>query len=204
MLSGLIPLLQHNRLQRSSELLRRHGNQHCFLRCAQRVLFLKRATTIDSCCPDYLSIHNVAFEWAESYDTKDWKRLQQILAPSIRLDFRGLGGELHEGLSPDEYVTILRALIGDHGLKTQHLLSGSKWERSSDRTVQAWHQMRVAHQRYTDGSLTEVLNKGHGHGTVQHGYRKIDGIWKLELVVPRLHWSEYDLFGTLNPKELCV
>ena len=61
--------------------------------------------------------------------------------------------------------------------------------------------MRVAHQRYTEESLTKVASKGHGHGVVQHGYRKIGGVWLLELVVPGLHWSEYDLFGTLNPNE---
>jgi scytalone dehydratase len=36
---------------------------------------------------------------------------------------------------------------------------------------------------------------------VQHCYRKVEGDWKLEGVVPQLEWSEYDLFGTLNPKE---
>ena len=36
---------------------------------------------------------------------------------------------------------------------------------------------------------------------MQHGYRKIDEMWKLEMVVPNNHWSEYDLMGTLIPKE---
>jgi scytalone dehydratase len=59
----------------------------------------------------------------------------------------------------------------------------------------------VAHQRYVDEDLAVVANKGHGHGVTQHWYRKIEGIWKLEGVAPKLEWSEYDLFGTLNPKE---
>jgi scytalone dehydratase len=149
---------------------------------------------------DYLELRNVAFEWAESYDTKDWDRLERCLGPSIRLDFRGLGGALHESLSPDEYAGILIGVIGDKRLKTQHHLGGSKWERLPDGTVQAWHQLRVAHQRYTNECLSAVVNHGHGHGVVQHGYRKVDGTWKLEVVVPSLHWSEYDLIGTLSPK----
>jgi scytalone dehydratase len=156
---------------------------------------------IDLYGEDYLEIRNVAFEWAESYDAKDWNRLQRVLGPSVQLDFRGLGGVLHKDVSPEEYSAVLKGAIGDPCLKTQHLLSGSKWQRQPDHTIQVWHQMRVAHQRYTDESLTQVVNKGHGHGVVQHGYRKIDGVWKLELVVPVLHWSEYDLFGTLNPSE---
>jgi scytalone dehydratase len=150
---------------------------------------------------DYLELRNVAFEWAESYDTKDWDRLQRCLGPYIRLDFRGLGGKLHESLSPDDYAGILTGVIGNKRLKTQHHLGGSKWERLPDGTVQAWHQMRVAHQRYADESFSDVVNHGHGHGVVQHGYRKINGSWKLEMVAPSLHWSEYDLMGTLNPKE---
>jgi len=152
---------------------------------------------------DYLDIRNLAFEWVLSYDTKDWDRLQRCLAPSIRLDFRSLQGSLHEHLSPEEYVAILSdaKLLGDKRLKTQHLLGGSKWERSSDGSVQVCYQVRVAHQRYADEDLSVVTNKGHGHGRVQHSYRKLEGTWKLESVAPKLEWSEYDLFGTLNPKE---
>lgn len=148
---------------------------------------------------DYLAIRNVAFEWAESYDTKDWDRLQKCLASSIRLDFRSLQGALHENLSPEEYSTILIGMIGDKRLKTQHLLGGSQWERLSDGTVRVAYQIRVAHQRYVDESLHEVVNKGHGHGVTTHWYRKIDEAWKLEGVAPRLEWDEYDIFGTLAP-----
>jgi scytalone dehydratase len=152
---------------------------------------------------DYLDLSKLAFEWAESYDTKDWKLLRELLAPSVRLDFRAIQQPLYENLSPEEFVAIISdaKLLGDKRLKTQHLIGGSKWERSSDGTVQAWHQARVAHQRYTDEDLSVVANKGHAHAYVQHLYRKIDGTWKLEGVIPKLGWSEYDLFGTLNPKE---
>ncbi|TVY86692.1 Scytalone dehydratase, partial [Lachnellula willkommii] len=97
---------------------------------------------------DYLELNNVAYEWASSYDTKDWTRLRRCLAPSITLDFRSLQGSLHERLSPEAFVAILAdvKLLGDKRMKTQHLLGGAKWERLGDGTVQAWHQIRVAHQ----------------------------------------------------------
>ena len=150
---------------------------------------------------DYLDIGNIAFEWAESYDTKDWNRLRQCLAPSIRLDFRSLHGAIHEQLSPDEFVAILTGVIGDPRLKTQHFLGRAKWERLSDGSVQVSHQIRVAHQRYVNEDLAVVANKGHAHGVTQHWFRKIEGAWRLEGVRPLLGWTEYDLFGTLNPKE---
>lgn len=110
---------------------------------------------------------------------------------------------MHENLSPDEYVAILSdvKLLGGKRLKTQHLIGGSKWELSGDGSVHAWHQLRVAHQRYADDDLQVVANKGHGYGLVQHWYRRIGGEWKIESVAPQLEWSEYDLFGTLNPKD---
>ena len=152
---------------------------------------------------DYLAIRNIAFEWSESYDTKDWSRLRKILGPSTSLDFRSLHGDLHENLSPDEYVAILSStkLLGDARIKTQHFLGASKWERLDDGTVQVDHQIRVAHQRYASEDLVEVVNKGHGHGVTRHLYRKVDGRWKLSGVTPSLNWFEYDLFGTLNPQD---
>lgn len=151
---------------------------------------------------DYLDIRNIAFEWSESYDNKDWERLRRILAPTVQLDFRSLMGELHENLSPDGYAAILSdlKLLGSRRLKTQHLLGGSKWERLDNGSILVAYQIRVAHQRYTDESLSEVAKKGHAHGVTQHWYRKIDGAWKLEGVAPTLNFAEYDLFGALSPE----
>ena len=150
---------------------------------------------------DYLAIRNIAFEWSESYDNKDWGRLRKILGPSVKLDLRGLRSELHEGLSPEQYVAMLSEpkWLGDRRMKTQHFLGGSKWEVLGDGSVQVDHQIRVAHQRYKNEDLAEVINHGHGHGVTQHWYSKIDGTWKLLGVAPSLNWFEYDLFGTLNP-----
>lgn len=86
-------------------------------------------------------------------------------------------------------------------MKTQHLIGGAKWEVSSDGTVQVWHQIRVAHIRYINEDLAIEASKGHAHGVTQHSYKKIDGVWKLYGVTPKLEFSEYNLFGTLEPKE---
>ncbi|KAL6800777.1 Scytalone dehydratase [Trichoderma sp. SZMC 28013] len=150
---------------------------------------------------DYLSINNLAFEWAESYDTKDWGRLKESLAPSIRLDFSYLRGEKHENLTPESYSTILIGMIGDKRLKTQHLLGRGQWELQKDGVVRVAWQIRAAHIRYADETLAEVTNHGHGHGVTTHWYKKVDGVWKIEGVAPRLDFQEYDLFGTLTAPE---
>lgn len=142
----------------------------------------------------------MAFEWADSYDNKDWERLKQCLAPSILADYRGVGGPLHMNATPDEFADFVAVVIGDKRLQTQHLIGASKWLRLEDGAVHAWHQVRAAHQRYDDESLSAVANKGHGHGVVQHMFRKIEGKWKLEGIIPTNKWSEYDLLGTVSAK----
>lgn len=127
--------------------------------------------------------------------------MRTCLAPFSRLDFRSLQGELHDNLVPDDYISLLIKTIGDERLKTQHLMGATTWSYLAEGSIEVVHQMRVAHQRYTDETLAEVLNKGHAHGFVFHQYKKIDGKWKIETVRPKLEWTEYDLFGTLRPPE---
>ena len=48
---------------------------------------------------DYLSLSEIAFEWSDSYDDKDWKRLRAILAPTLLVRIASPIG----GLKPPEY-----------------------------------------------------------------------------------------------------
>ena len=37
-----------------------------------------------------------------------------------------------------------------------------------------------------------VDRRGHGHGTNEHFYREVDGIWKFAGLKPKVRWNEYD------------
>lgn len=150
---------------------------------------------------DYLAIRNIWFAWAECYDSKDWKRLETIIAPISRLDFRSLQGELNEGLTPEQFATSVKGMIADDAIKTQHFLGGDEWARLGEDQIRVKHQLRVAHQRYSDATLAKVVNKGHAHGYTTLWFRKVDGKWKIEGCRPQLEWFEYDLFGTLDPSK---
>ncbi|KAF2479588.1 Scytalone dehydratase-domain-containing protein [Neohortaea acidophila] len=111
-------------------------------------------------------------------------------------------GPLKERLSPDEFIAIHASpkVIGDPRVKTQHLVGVSRWSGvEADGSVRGSHQLRVAHQRYADEGLKEVVNKGHGYGVVHQSYAKVEGEWKITGNAPTVDWSEYDLFGTMNP-----
>lgn len=93
-----------------------------------------------------------------------------------------------------EYVAMASDphVLGDPLLKTQHFIGSSKWEYVSETEAVGWHQLRVPHQRYTDESRKEVAVKGHAHGSNQHWYKKIDGVWKFAGLAPIIRWGEFD------------
>jgi scytalone dehydratase len=83
-------------------------------------------------------------------------------------------------------------VLGNKRLKTQHFVGVSKWVQTSETEMTGYHQMRVAHQKYTDETLAEVAVKGHAHGKGTVWYRKVDGVWKFAGIEPDIRWSEYD------------
>lgn len=82
--------------------------------------------------------------------------------------------------------------LGNTRIKTQHFIGVSRWEETSETEITGLHQMRVAHQKYSDETMTEVALKGHAHGRGTVWYRKLDGVWKFAGVKPDIRWSEYD------------
>lgn len=89
--------------------------------------------------------------------------------------------------------------LGNKRIKTQHFVgAATKWIRKSDTEVTAHHQMRVAHQKYKDDDLKDVLAQGHAHGGAIMHYRKVDGDWKFAGVEPKVRWTEFEhdqIFG---------
>lgn len=143
---------------------------------------------------DYIGLNAAVFEWAESYDSKDWTRLRACVAPTVRVDYRAFLGKLWEAMPAEDYVKMASDphVLGDPLLKTQHFIGASKWEKISDTEVMGFHQLRVPHQRYIDTTMREVAVKGHAHGSNQHWYRKVDGIWKFAGLAVEIRWGEFE------------
>ncbi|KKY32157.1 putative scytalone dehydratase [Diaporthe ampelina] len=143
---------------------------------------------------DYLGLNAALFEWAESYDSKDWKRLSRCIAPTLRIDYRSFLDKLWPAMPAEEFIAMIsdKAVLGNPLLRTQHFVGGSRWEKVSDTEVVGHHQLRVPHQVYTDATLSEVKVKGHAHSYNMHWYRKVDGVWKFAGLSPDIRWSEYE------------
>ncbi|KAI1267874.1 Scytalone dehydratase [Xylariaceae sp. FL1019] len=134
------------------------------------------------------------FEWAESYDTKDWGRLRKCLAPTLRVDYRSFLDKLWEEMPAEELVEFASSpnFLGNPLLKTQHFIGLSRWEKVSDTEMIGRHQVRVPHQKYTDETRTTVAVKGHSHGGATMWYRRVEGTWKFAGLCPDIRWYEYD------------
>jgi len=143
---------------------------------------------------DYLGLTAALFEWADSYDSKDWERLSKCIAPTLRIDYRSFLDKIWEAMPAEEYLAMIsdKNVLGNPVLRTQHFVGATKWEKVSDTEVIGYHQLRVPHQVYSDETLSEVKVKGHAHSTNTHWYRKVDGVWKFAGLCPDIRWCEYD------------
>lgn len=47
------------------------------------IILLQSWKLANSCFSEYLALSELAFEWGDSYDDKDWPRLRAILAPFL-------------------------------------------------------------------------------------------------------------------------
>ena len=128
-----------------------------------------------------------------TYCLQDWTLLESILAPCLLVDYTDIGKKCWPAMPATEFISMVTNddFLGDPCIKTQHLLGAHYWERISDTYVIGHHQIRAAHQVYTEPDLKEVKLKGHSHATNIHYYTKVDGVWKLAGLKPTVRWNEH-------------
>ncbi|CAL3963331.1 unnamed protein product [Diplocarpon coronariae] len=144
---------------------------------------------------DYAVLQSLVFDWADSYDAKDWDRLRSILAPTLHVDYTSIGKPcLWPQLSAGDFVRMVTSerFLGNPCLQTQHLLGAHYYERISDTQIVGHHQIRAAHQLYTGPDRQTVRLKGHVHASNVHFYTRVDGVWKFAGLRPTVRWSEHE------------
>lgn len=105
-------------------------------------------------------------------------------------------------MESDAFISMMRSpdLVGDPLVHTQHLLGAVSYEYISENETTAIHQIRAAHQRYSDDTLATVAHRGHGYGRIQHWYKRVGGTWKLAGLRPEMYWTEHD-FSKIFPRQ---
>ena len=119
----------------------------------------------------------------------------------IKVDYRTIIGKSWEEMLSADFVALISNphFLGDQTIKTQHFVGCGRWIQKSETEITGHHQLRVAHQRYTDESLSTVTIKGHAHGTAIFDFRKVDGGWKFAGLTPNIRWSECDYDKMFGP-----
>ena len=143
---------------------------------------------------DINGLQRACFDWADSYDHKDWTRLANNVTDPIDLDYTSLGLPHWPKMSAAEYIAMTSShnFIGNPAIDCQHLLGCGYFTLTGPDEAEGRHQIRAAHQVYTDSTRTEVKLKGHAHSSNIHKYKKVDGHWKLSGLKPAVLWGEYD------------
>ncbi|KAJ5725585.1 uncharacterized protein N7483_006942 [Penicillium malachiteum] len=143
---------------------------------------------------DYLACSELTFEWADSYDTKNWSRLANILAPTVKIHYAAVNDFKDDQLPAADFVKMMSApeFLGDPLIHTQHLMGASKYRQIAPDLIEGYHQIRAAHQRYTGLGLEEIEAKGHGHAVITLTYKKVDGEWKWGGITTDIRWNEYE------------
>lgn len=103
-------------------------------------------------------------------------------------------GMIWEAMPAEDFINLVNAaaFLGNQKIKTQHFIGATKWVKASEDKIIGHHQMRVAHQRYKDEDLKEVLHQGHAHGKATIHYSFVNGSWKFAGLVPEIRWSEHE------------
>ncbi|KAJ5200821.1 hypothetical protein N7491_008374 [Penicillium cf. griseofulvum] len=143
---------------------------------------------------DIFGCQAAMFEWAESYDTKDWDRFLRNATPTLHIDYRAFMDKYWEAIPREEFIEMVKdpGFLGNTRVKSQHFVGVSRFEQEAEDYIIGTHQMRVTHQRYKDDDLTEVQRRGHASGNCTVHYRKIDGVWKWAGLLPGIRWKEHE------------
>lgn len=106
-----------------------------------------------------------------------------------------IGQPCFPDMGSDAFISMMKSpdLVGDPLIHTQHLIGGVSYEYISEDEITAIHQIRAAHQRYSDDTLATVTYQAHGYGRIQHWYKRLAGSWKLAGLRPEMYWSENEL-----------
>jgi scytalone dehydratase len=148
----------------------------------------------------------LTFEWADSYDRKDWAALASILAPTLSINYASVNDFRNDALPAEEFLAMTSSpgFLGDPDLDTQHLMGAHKLRKIASDTIEGRWQIRAAHQRYRTGGYVKgvdatattkkgerpVLLTGHSHATITLTYRKIEGEWKWGGITTDIRWNE--------------
>jgi scytalone dehydratase len=91
---------------------------------------------------EFLALSRLTFEWADSYDSKDFTRLSSILAPTVTLDYSEAFGQKPLTMTCDAFLKLSNNENRLGGIvDCIHHIGGSKYDRTGPDSVTGYHQV---------------------------------------------------------------
>ena len=122
---------------------------------------------------DKIAIVEVVVGIASAFDSRNWDRLQSLLADELDVDYTEFRGEPPKRITADAYIKSRRE--GLEGLRTLHLSTNHEVRISGDRAtcLSAYRIYRVNPARRPGENRLDTA------GRYEHGLIRKEGAWKV-------------------------
>ncbi|KAK4508695.1 hypothetical protein PRZ48_002434 [Zasmidium cellare] len=150
--------------------------------------------------PEDQAFRQLTYNWAKSFDTKEWDLLRSITRDRVELDYQGLNPkQVVQVMSREDFVEgFAKKTPGDERLQTQHLIGGMVFSKTGTNTAKRDFQVRARYlKHFEDGSVKEWTAGILG----THFYERdgVEGDWGLAGLRPHTMTFEVggwgDVFG---------
>jgi len=129
---------------------------------------------------DRLKIQEVIAHFANSFDIKDWSRLEACFTESLYTDYSDLRGTAPETVKADDYVAARREAL-DH-LKLHHLVSNYEISfLSADRAT-----CRASMVVWRKSDVEEFTS----HCVYEFQLTRNEADWKISGITQKILWNE--------------
>ncbi|HLO15163.1 MAG TPA: nuclear transport factor 2 family protein [Anaerolineales bacterium] len=129
---------------------------------------------------DRFEIQEVVARFANSFDIKDWSRLESCFTESLYTDYSDLRGTPPQTITASEYVKLRRESL-DH-LKLHHLVSNYEIA-FTDSSTATCHASMIVWRR----SDTEEFTS---HCSYIFQLSKQESVWKISGITQNVLWNE--------------
>jgi len=131
--------------------------------------------------PERDEILNTLSRFMNSFDRKDWPRMQDLLEPKVRVDYSSLRGDPPTELSAAEYVESRSKALRD--VATHHLLGNVDISVSGE-SARAAASCMIWRRKDTTAFDSHAF---YVFSLVRHG-----SSWRIAGIEQRIYWSEGD------------
>ena len=132
---------------------------------------------------DELKIQQVIHRFANSFDIKDWRGLEECFAERIYTDYSDLRGTLPETIEAKHYIHMRQEAL--RKLKTHHLCGNHEIEIKGDKAVCKTSMVIYRSSQSKQENFTT-------HCLYTFSLQKINSVWKITSIIQKVFWNDGD------------